>query len=112
MASCCHFRREADGPKGSGTSNMPLTPLEPVDDEVLLTFEEWKTMQANTSSEAKAREGTNRSSLGSNANSDNGSDPMSSLYDASPSLGPSKVEESAPELCAEVSPHFRVYLTD
>ena len=98
----------------------PLTPLEPVDDEVLLSFEEWKTrqtaMQAN--SEAKAREGTNRSSLGSNnnnANSDNGSDPMSSLQqDASPPLGPSssKAEETAPELRVEVSPHFRVPLTD
>ena len=92
----------------------PLTPLEPVDDEVLLSFEEWKTrqtvMQAN--SEAKAREGTNRSSVGSNANSDNGSDPMSSLHDASPSLGPSKAEDSAPELRVEVSPHFRVPLTD
>ena len=92
----------------------PLTPLEPVDDEVLLSFEEWKTrqiaMQAN--SEAKTKEGTNRSSLGSNANSDNGSDPMSSLHDASPSLGPSKAEETAPELRVEVSPHFRVPLTD
>ena len=92
----------------------PLTPLEPVDDEVLLSFEEWKTrqtaMQANT--EAKAREGTNRSSLGANANSDNGSDPLSSLHDASPSLGPSKAEETAPELRVQVSPHFRVPLTD
>jgi hypothetical protein len=92
----------------------PLTPLEPVDDDVLLSFEEWKTrqtaMQAN--SEAKAREGTNRSSLGGNVNSDNGSDPMSSLHDPSPSLGPSKAEETAPELRVEVSPHFRVPLTD
>ena len=92
----------------------PLSPLEPVDDEVLLTFEEWKTRQTamQASTEAKAREGTNRSSLGSNANSDNGSDSMSALHDASPSLGPSKVEESAPELRVEVSPHFRVPLTD
>ena len=92
----------------------PLTPLEPVDDEVLLSFEEWKTrqtaMQAN--SEAKARESTNRSSLGANANSDNGSDPTSSLHDASPTLDPSKAEETAPELRVEVSPHFRVPLTD
>ena len=91
----------------------PLTPLEPVDDEVLLSFEEWKTRQTamQASSEAKAREGTNRSSLGANANIDNGSDPMSSLHDASPSLGPSKAEET-PELRVEVSPHFRVPLTD
>lgn len=91
----------------------PLTPLEPVDDEVLLSFEEWKTRQTamQASSEAKAREGTNRSSLGANANSHNGSDPMSSLHDASPSLGPSKAEET-PELRVEVSPHFRVPLTD
>lgn len=92
----------------------PLTPLEPVDDEVLLSFEEWKTrqtaMQAN--SEAKAREGTNRSSLGSNANSDNGSDSTSSLRDASPSLDSSQAEGTAPELRVEVSPHFRVPLTD
>ena len=67
-------------------------------------------MQAN--SEAKAREGTNRSSLRSNANSDNGSDPTSSLQDASLSLDPSKAEETAPELRVEVSPHFRVPLTD
>ena len=98
----------------------PLTPLEPVDDEVFLSFEEWKTKQTaiQANSEAKAREGTNRSSLGSNnnnANSDNGSDPMSSLQqDASPSLGPSssKTEETASELRVEVSPHFRVPLTD
>jgi Sad1 / UNC-like C-terminal len=94
----------------------PLTPLEPVDDEVLLSFEEWKTRQTalQANNEAKAREGTNRSSLGSNnnANSDNGSDPMSSLQDASPSLNPSKAEETAPELRVEVSPHFRVPLTD
>jgi hypothetical protein len=92
----------------------PLTPLEPVDDEVFLSFEEWKSrqtaMQANN--EAKAREGTNRSSLGSNAHSDNGSDPTSSLQDASPSLDPSKAEETTPELRVEVSPHFRVPLTD
>ena len=92
----------------------PLTPLEPVDDEVLLSFEEWKTRQTamQADSEAKAREGTNRSSLGANANSDNGSDPMSSLHDASPSLSPTKAEETAPELRVEVSPHFRVPLTD
>ena len=92
----------------------PLTPLEPVDDEVLLSFEEWKTRQTaiQASSEAKARETTNRSSLGANANTENGSDPMSSLHDALPSLDPSKAEEAAPEQRVEVSPHFRVPLTD
>jgi Sad1 / UNC-like C-terminal len=90
----------------------PLTPLEPVDDEVLLSFEEWKARQTamQASSDAKA-EGTNRSSLGGN-NSDNGSDPIPSLHDASMPLGTSKTEEAAPEQRVEVSPHFRVPLTD
>ena len=91
----------------------PLTPLEPVDDEVLLSFEEWKTRQIamQASSDAKV-EGTNRSFLGGNTNSDNGSDSVPSLHDASIPLNPSKTEEAAPEQQVEVSPHFRVPLTD
>ena len=91
----------------------PLTPLEPVDDEALLSFEEWKTRQAaiQTSSDAKTKEGTNRSSLGANTNG-NGSEPIPSLHDASSSLGSSTTEEAIPEQRLEVSPHFRVPLTD
>lgn len=91
----------------------PSTPLEPVDDEVLLSFEEWKTRQTamQASSDAKA-EGRNRSSFGGNTNSDNGSDPIPSLHDPSISLNPSKTEEATPEQRVEVSPHFRVPLTD
>ena len=92
----------------------PLPPLEPVDDEVLLSFEEWKTKQTTlqTSKDAKTIEGINRSSLGANTNNDNGSEPMASLHDASPFLDPSKEEDVAPEQRMEVSPHFRVPLTD
>jgi len=91
----------------------PLTSIEPVDDEVLLSFEEWKTRQTamQASTDAKAREATNRSSLGGDTGSDNGTEPMPSLHDAS-SLGSSKAEKAAPEQRTEVSPHFRVPLTD
>ena len=71
------------GPKGSGTPKAPDVP-EPVDDEVLLSFEEWKRGRQPCRQTSRC----NRSSLGANANSDNGSDPMSSLHDASPSSGP------------------------
>ena len=91
----------------------PLTPLEPVDDEVLLSFEEWKTRQtALQASNVAKPEGTNRSFLGGDTNSDNGGDPMPSSHDASISLGPLQAEEAAPEQRMEVSPHFRVPLTD
>ena len=91
----------------------PLTPLEPVDDDVLLSFEEWKTRQAATqaTNDARAREATNRSSLGTNTSNDTGSEPIQSLHDASSSLGSSNTEEVSPER-VEVSPHFRVPLTD
>lgn len=92
----------------------PQTHVELVDDEVLLSFEEWKTKQTamQASSDAKAREGANRSSFGANTNNDNGSEPIPSLHDASPHLDPSKGDEAAPEQRVEVSPHFRVPLTD
>ncbi|KAF8817056.1 hypothetical protein BYT27DRAFT_7075657 [Phlegmacium glaucopus] len=92
----------------------PLPPLELVDDEVLLSFEEWKTKQTamQASTDAKAREATNRSSLGGDTTSDNGSESMLSLHDVPPSVGSSKPEKATPEQRMEVSPHFRVPLTD
>ncbi|KAI3621196.1 sad1-unc-like c-terminal [Moniliophthora roreri] len=87
---------------------IPLPPLEPVEDDVLLSFEEWKVKQS--------KEG-NMSSLGShvtatrNGNAESGTPLGEQDSSSSHSEGSEPLVSSVVDL-EKVSPHFQVPLTD
>ena len=95
----------------------PLSPVEPVvEDDVLLSFEEWKAKQISMQAEARAKaKETSRSAAtagqgqvtGSSNHGENLSEPATADTPAPSSL--ESEENAATEL---LSPHFRVPLTD
>ncbi|RDB14574.1 hypothetical protein Hypma_016297 [Hypsizygus marmoreus] len=95
----------------------PLPPLEPPEEEVLLSFEEWKVKQSLNQEKAKTKEkeASNRSShnTGGRGGSEggNGSESTHVLPDASGTGHSLDLEEKVPPPEA-LSPHFRVPLTD
>lgn len=93
----------------------PLTPAEPVEDEVFLSFEEWKAKQSVLQEQLKAKERSDMMNRSSNA----GKGSVDSGREASPSPDvPASGDPLTPEDPASsqtnepVSPHFRVPLTD
>ncbi|TFK40479.1 UNC-like C-terminal-domain-containing protein [Crucibulum laeve] len=101
----------------------PLPPLEPIDDDVLLSFEEWKakqsTIQAETDAKAKTeKDALNRSVYAASGNGSgsalaNGSDVVALSSDhASSSQGSASLADELSSSYEPVSPHFRVPLTD
>ncbi|KAF8158431.1 UNC-like C-terminal-domain-containing protein [Crassisporium funariophilum] len=97
----------------------PLTPLDNVQDEILLSFEEWKakqSAQADNAARAKEKDAANRSPVNANGSAGsaegNGSEPIPPLPDAPSLSGHPNAGELASGQWTEVSPHFRVPLTD
>lgn len=94
----------------------PLPSSEPVEDDLLLSFEEWKAKQhqtpENTSSSNSPSNGSNRPGNGIG----NGSDPLKVEDTTSPPPVPPEDQQSHPapvqELPLASSPHFRVPLID
>lgn len=91
----------------------PLSPLESPEEEVLLSFEEWKMKQSVIQEKSKVKDSINRSThaTGGRENS-NGSETVFLSPDSAStgdSLDIEEVSKSPPEA---VSPHFRVPLTD
>jgi hypothetical protein len=81
-----------------------LTPLEPLDDEVLLSFEEWKKKQAAHQEDTG---GSNQSLAVANGNASNanGTRNVVASPDSNVSIGYSLQ-------ASDVAPHFRVPITD
>jgi Sad1 / UNC-like C-terminal len=101
----------------------PLPALETVEDEVLLSFEEWKVkqfaMQKQAKAKAKEKDAANRSTHANTAggtvsSSGNGSEPSSIASDASTSVDWGSIPQDTAEGHSDemLSPHFRVPLTD
>ena len=97
----------------------PLQPVEPIDDDVLHSFEEWKAKHFAMQTQAKEKEFSSRSAAtksyatgrtAGNNNGESSSDPVTADAPV-PSVSASAEfeENSASEL---LSPHFRVPLTD
>ncbi|KAF9046242.1 UNC-like C-terminal-domain-containing protein [Panaeolus papilionaceus] len=93
----------------------PLTPLEPMDDEILLSFEEWKKKQFVLQTEAPENKGgtatppiSTELGTGTEANSDGEAVIIPSGANASGSPTPAQASGQ----WAGLSPHFRVPLTD
>ncbi|KAF9453178.1 hypothetical protein P691DRAFT_802067 [Macrolepiota fuliginosa MF-IS2] len=95
----------------------PLLPLEPVEDDLLLSFEEWKARQShaseNTSSPSPPSNGGNKAGIGTG----NGSEPVNAEDTSSPA--PATQEDQPPhvptkpqDVSLNSSPHFRVPLVD
>jgi hypothetical protein len=122
-AIAIHVQRQPDPPVCCLT---PLPPLEPVEDEVLLSFEEWKAkrfaMEAQAKAKAKEKDSTNRSSHVQGVDGTGGTGgqkgsemfPIPSPVPVSPSSGHLSTSQHAPESMPDepLSPHFRVPLTD
>lgn len=95
----------------------PLPPLEPVEDDLLLSFEEWKARQHHASENASS---TGPSSNGANKignGTGDGSEPVNTDDVVSPA--PAAQEDKQPHVPAKpqevplhLSPHFRVPLVD
>lgn len=104
----------------------PLLPLEPVEDELLLSFEDWKAkqfaMQAEAKAKAKEKDSFNRSvsnhvqGTGAGGGGGNGSESSPVTSDVSNSSQSSSISASqdVPDSQSNelISPHFRVPLTD
>ena len=102
----------------------PLPPLEPVQDDVLLSFEEWKAKQLAVQDQAKTKDQDtfNRSAQPppsgipseAAANSGNGSETATTIVSEPASPGsPLDVDDTAKfQPSVALSPHFRVPLTD
>jgi hypothetical protein len=98
----------------------PLSPVEPVvEDDVLLSFEEWKAKQFYMQAEARAKaKETSRSAAaagqgqvtGSSNHGENSSEPATT--DAPAPFDPSSSESEENAATELLSPHFRVPLTD
>jgi hypothetical protein len=102
---------------------QPLTPLEAVQDELLLSFEEWKARQLSAHLGNKEKQSLDPQSIpsfdapGSGSNRSiyrdvvNGSDYKPSEADSEPSSS-STADPNRPAELEIVSPHFRVPITD
>lgn len=96
----------------------PLPPIEPVaEEEVLLSFEEWKAKQSRITKQEKSRkdkDSTNRSSTPGAAGEgvDSGSAIPSDFMLASSGSKSDQEESQQLENNEQISPHFRVPLTD
>lgn len=93
----------------------PLTPLEPTEEEVLLTFEEWKAKRlADAHKEAGTGPAVNSSQKpAGNISADNGSEPSNGTITPdkiTPVSSPEVVEEQVP--LERLLPHFQIPLTD
>lgn len=103
----------------------PLSPIEPVDDEILLSFEDWKVkqtamQQAQLNAREREKDATNRSgnglggaNNGGGAGTSDGSEGFVSKMDSTTSGSSSTSEDSTQNSMTEpLSPHFQVPLTD
>lgn len=104
----------------------PLSPIEPVDDEILLSFEDWKAkqtamQQAQLNAREREKDTTNRSGNGvggannGGAGTSDGTEGLVSKMDSTPSnSGSSSTSEDSAQnpMTEPLSPHFQVPLTD
>lgn len=102
----------------------PLPPVEPVEDDVLLSFEEWKAKQFAMQAQAKAKAKEKESSIrlaasqgasGTVASSNNHGEVRSFEPEPAAAAAPSPSPSAEPDgnTASELlSPHFRVPLTD
>lgn len=95
----------------------PLPPLEPVEDDLLLSFEEWKARQHHTSENASSTSASGGSGNESGNGQGNGSESLK-VEDAT-SPPPAAQEDhqphapaQTPETIFQLPPHFRVPLVD
>ncbi|KAF9255932.1 hypothetical protein L218DRAFT_911830 [Marasmius fiardii PR-910] len=109
----------------------PLEPFEPVEEGVLLTFEEWKQKQRDKQNQGGSNGNSNVSSLGGSgggtlqrqapphnnggSNRDRGLNPQNNESSSSSSSNDSTTPDSMTQVTVheeKVSPHFQVPLTD
>lgn len=91
----------------------PLTPTEPVEDEVFLSFEEWKAKQFVLQEQVKAKERSEMLNRSSNGSGDSGRETSPPFTDLPATGDPLSAEDTTNSQPNEpVSPHFRVPLTD
>ena len=97
----------------------PLTPLEPMDDEILLSFEEWKLKQLGKQAESEPKLKDKDANTQPSPGAPNGGGSDIHVREESPSPSSegfassgTNIVQTASEQWSDISPHFRVPLTD